>query len=839
MSLIFNTGAGEEHGGDFYNGVATQSLRFDDGDNAELTRSPAGATDQKKYTLSCWVKRANLGSTQTIFSAGNSGTGNPGFEQLNFTSGDALRYYRQIGSVGNTEYVTTQLFRDVSAWYNIVVMMDAANTIGYIYVNGVRVTSFSTTNHPTNVDGAVNSTQKHAFGNRSIDGSADFDGYLAEVNFLDGLIVGETSGYLDQFGEVKNGVWIPKEYSGSYGTNGYRLDFADNAHDAPASEGTEDSDNIGSDSSGEHNNWTASDSIDTEDCAMPDSPENNFATMNPLNARRNGYTLTEGNLKSTPSMAYSLTISTFANKSGLFYFEVLCLLKPSSSNNMAVGFDTLPALSTTQYIEKGVWDAGGVIAAGDGSSFSSNVGGYTTGDILSVAYNLDTGKGWFRKNDGDWVNSGNPGNDSGNIFTFTSGLYYTPTFMGYNTQSGTLWVANYGQDSSFAGNKTSGSANAQDINGIGDFYYAPPSGGFLALCTANLPEPTIGANSGDNEQADDYFNTHIYDGNNNATRTFDIGFVSDWSWFKARNQDGYGHQLFDSSRGPTKLIFSNDPALETTSAEGVTSFDSSGNLAIGTDAFINEAGTTMVIWNWKANGGTTVTNTAGSINSTVQANTKAGFSIVTYTGNADASATIGHGLGVVPKMIMVKQRDEAGLWIVFTEATGKDKKLNLNATTASADSALFNNADPTDQVFSVKDTSTEDTFGEGHTYVAYCFASVEGYSSVGSFKGNASADGVYVYTGFRPAYILMKNTTATTPWYILDNKTGNAGGNVTTNKFLQAHVPDDEDSPTGVDFLSNGFKIRTTGQGQNGSNELIIYMAFADSVGAFKYANAK
>ena len=823
----------------FYNGVATQSLRFDDGRNTELTRSPAGATDQKKYTLSCWVKRANLGSTQTIFSAGNSGTGNPGFEQLNFTSGDALRYYRQIGSVGNTEYVTTQVFRDTSAWYNIVVMMDAANTIGYIYVNGVRVTSFSTTNHPTNVDGAVNSTQKHAFGNRSIDGSADFDGYLAEVNFLDGLIVGETSGYLDQFGEVKNGVWIPKEYSGSYGTNGYRLDFADNAHDAPASEGTEDSDNIGSDSSGEHNNWTASDSIDTEDCAMPDSPENNFATMNPLNARRNGYTLTEGNLKSTPSMAYSLTISTFANKSGLFYFEVLCLLKPSSSNNMAVGFDTLPALSTTQYIEKGVWDAGGVIAAGDGSSFSSNVGGYTTGDILSVAYNLDTGKGWFRKNDGDWVNSGNPENDSGNIFTFTSGLYYTPTFMGYNTQSGTLWVANYGQDSSFAGNKTSGSANAQDINGIGDFYYAPPSGGFLALCTANLPEPTIGANSGDNEQADDYFNTHIYDGNNNATRTFDIGFVSDWSWFKARNQDGYGHQLFDSSRGPTKLIFSNDPALETTSAEGVTSFDSSGNLAIGTDAFINEAGTTMVIWNWKANGGTTVTNTAGSINSTVQANTKAGFSIVTYTGNADASATIGHGLGVVPKMIMVKQRDESGLWIVFTEATGKDKKLNLNATTASADSALFNNADPTNQVFSVKDTSTEDTFGEGHTYVAYCFASVEGYSSVGSFKGNASADGVYVYTGFRPAYILMKNTTATTPWYILDNKTGNAGGNVTTNKFLQAHVPDDEDSPTGVDFLSNGFKIRTTGQGQNGSNELIIYMAFADSVGAFKYANAK
>jgi len=869
MSLIFNTGAGEEHGGSLYNGVATQSLRFDDGRNTELTRSPAGATDQKKYTLSCWVKRANLGSTQTIFSAGNSGTGNPGFEQLNFTSGDALRYYRQIGSVGNTEYITTQLFRDPSAWYNIVVMMDAANTIGYIYVNGVRVTSFSTTNHPTNADGAVNSTQKHAFGNRSIDGSADFDGYLAEVNFLDGLIVGETSGYLDQFGEVKNGVWIPKAYSGSYGTNGFRLQFEDNAVGTPENEGVEEDDNIGRDSSGEHNHFTSA-GIVASDCAMPDSPENNFCTWNGL--FRGGEqsssitatsTLSEGNLQvSVPGNSYMG--NNFRPVSGKWYCEFRLKTQGSANGETDWGWfqATTYADATAHSAKANKW---GVYFHGyftdhiqifdESTQLGSNINlNIVAGNVLQLALDIDNGKGWvginntwYRTNASDGTST-DVANGTNQTFTFTADEAQNLTWYVANGTSTDVYVANFGQDSTFGGDETA-TTNA-DANGIGAFHHAPPTD-FLALCSANLPELAIGPNSGANEQSDDYFNTVLYTGNGaNSSATQDIsgvGFKPDWLWTKRRNSSVSSHNLRDSSRdanGLKHLQSDSDGTEDTENDAGVTAFLDDGFRLKGTNAGsgqVNADGVLFVAWNWLANGGTTVTNEAGSIDSTVQANTKAGFSIVLYTGNADASATIGHGLGVVPKIIMVKQRDEAGLWIVFTETTGKDNKLNLNATTASATSALFNNADPTDQVFSVKDTSTEDTFGEGHTYVAYCFAEVEGYSKFGSYIGNGDPDGTFVYLGFRPAWIMIKRSDASTSgsWAIFDNKrdaTPNGNPN-DTPLFADGNFIEENNTNRVVDFLSNGFKLRSATTNDILNVGTMIYMAFAEA--PFKYANAR
>jgi len=586
--------------GGFYNGIANQSLRFNDNDSAYLSKTPSSAsTNLKAFTFSTWVKRGNVsGASHTLFSAGaNSNNVTMIRFEGNGITDTQLSFFNYTSGSLTTTLKTKTKFRDPSAWYNIIVATDTTQSganKAKIYINGVLVTDWHDSSHDEypNDDSTFQfgSNVAHRIGSLSYSATQFFDGYMAETNFIPESQVAYT-----EFGELKKGVWIPKKYTGSYGNNGFRLQFKEDGDGSS----TASSSTIGADTA--NSNHFLDVNLDAYDSNMPDSPENNFATLNPINGRRNGYTLSEGNLKSTPTSAYSLSISTFANKSGLFYFEVLCLLKPSTTNNMAVGFDTLPALSTSQYIEKGVWDAGGVIASGDGSSHSSNVGGYTTGDILSVAYNLDTGKGWFRKNDGDWVNSGNPANDSGNIFTFTSGLYYTPTFMGYNTQSGTLWVANYGQDSSFAGNKTSGSANAQDINGIGDFYYAPPSGGFLALCTANLQEPTIGANS--TTSADDHFNTVLWTGNGADDRSISgVGFQPDFTWLKQRNGTNY-HTIFDSTRGATKAIYPNDTEDEATNADTLQAFEIDG-FEVGTSGGVNGNNNTFVAWNWKAGGAT-------------------------------------------------------------------------------------------------------------------------------------------------------------------------------------------------------------------------------------------
>ena len=878
MSLLPTIGAVDQDTG-FYNGVATQSLRFDAGSSAELIRSPAGATDQKKYTLSCWVKRTNLGSDQTIFSAGNSGSGNPGFEQLNFTSSDALRYYRQIGSVGNTEYVTTQLFKDVSAWYNIVVMMDAANTIGYIYVNGVRVTSFSTTNHPTNVDGAVNSTQKHAFGNRSIDASSDFDSYLAEVNFLDGLIVGETSGYLDQFGELKNGVWIPKAYSGSYGTNGYRLDFADNAVDAPTSEGTEDTDNIGSDSSGEHNNWT-SNGIVASDCAMPDSPENNFATMNPLiNGYSNKITMTEGSLAGTGTAdEYNNTLGTILMKKGKWYWEITC---NDFNDYVMLGIAIASSVQTGDSTPYG--QAGVMAYATQGAIYNESASGsgsftaFRGAQVIGMAVDLDASTPTWK------FYNGNNAEGSVNLTATQIAQGVLPFFcIGNNNKI----RVNFGQDSSFAGLKTSGSAEAADGEGIGDFFYAPPSG-YLALCSANLPEPTISPNS--ITQAINHFGTLTYTGDGESSQNIvsgatgiggEISFQPDWVWIKNRGA-GYSHQLQDSNRGfvATKVLSSNQEKGEGVSgktgdnyghmsgveANGFTvthtinSNNDGGTIRKGTH-FLND---TYVAWNWKAGGATTADNSesagatptagsvkidgsnlgsalAGSIAATrLSANTDAGFSIVTYSGTG-SNATVAHGLSSAPDVVLVKGRVAANtrFWTYwgsqFTAATHYIY-LNSTAATDTGGATITNSTYPASTVFSIG-TSTF-VNGSSDTYVAYCFHSVEGYSKFGTYIGNGVADGAFVYTGFRPAMVIVKNASSAYRWIIIDSVRDSFNP---SGSWLAPNSPDDEDVFSGSyphDFLSNGFKLRADTTTLNNSTKTFIYMAFAEI--PFKYANAR
>jgi hypothetical protein len=401
--------------------------------------------------------------------------------------------------------------------------------------------------------------------------------------------------------------------------------------------------------------------------------------------------------------------------------------------------------------------------------------------------------------------------------------------------SGTkTWRANFGQDSTFAGVITAG-GNADD-NGVGDFKYAPPSG-YLALCTANLPEPVVGP-LGDSLSGDN-MNTVLWTGDGAAPRSITgVGFQPDWVWIKGRNAT-WDHHSIDVIRGANNYLKSSSTAAEASSGAGneiISSFDSDGfSLATSSvNGNSNNSGSTYVGWNWKA-GGTASSNTDGSITSSVSANTDAGFSVVTYSGNGSSSATVGHGLGVAPSMLIVKRRDTSGYgWNVYHSAIGASKVLFLNSTAAEASTSLWNSTAPTSSVFSLGTSSGANA--SGGTYVGYCFADVDGYSKAGSYTGNGSTDGAFVYTGFRPAWILIRlYDNGGTNWLIYDDTRD--AFNVTDEALLPNSSSATGGSANAMDIVSNGFKFRSSAGSLNASNYNYIYMAFAKN--PFKYANAR
>ena len=321
-----------------------------------------------------------------------------------------------------------------------------------------------------------------------------------------------------------------------------------------------------------------------------------------------------------------------------------------------------------------------------------------------------------------------------------------------------------------------------------------------------------------------YFQVATWSGNasNQAiTNDGNSDLQPDWLWIKARNEAS-DHALLDSTRGLTKRIHSNTTDQETNdSSATVSSFDSDG-FTMTQYNVANDSDDTGVAWQWKANGGTTSSNSDGSITSTVQANTTAGFSIVTYTG-AGGNQTIGHGLGVVPKWILIKRRDDAGDWTGYHSVLGDEKFMRLNSGNAVGDQATyFNDTTPTSTVFTVGNAG-DVNYSTG-THVAYCFAEIQGYSKFGSYTGNGNTDGPFVYTGFKPAWLMYK-TTGTNNWNLLDNK--RSPNNVADKNFY----PDSnnaEMTSTKADFLSNGFKIRTSDNQSNTNGTAYIYMAFAE-----------
>ena len=780
--------AGASGQGGFYPYQIEQSLRFNDNDSAYLSRTPASAGNRKTWTWSGWVKRSALGASYYMPFGADSGAG----------TGAAIYFYNDFlhfGQGATTYRVTTQVFRDVSAWYHLVVVLDttqatASNRVKF-WVNGVQITGFSTSNDPAlNADLAFNNNVPHAIGADIPNTGARnfFDGYMAEVNFIDGTALDPTS-----FGETKSGIWIPKAYSGSYGTNGFYLSFADSAA-------------IGDDLSGNGNDWTANNLVATD--VMLDSPTENYCVLNALDNYNTGATLSEGNLKWVIGAADGATRSTFVMDSGKWYAEFL----PSDYCGV-VGIedavtDDVNGTPSVWYVSSGQKRISGTVTS-YGASYTE------ASDLIGLALDLDAGEVTFYKNN------------------VSQGAITLPASAGYAIAAGSgsgskTSVLNFGQDSSFAGNETR--QGNTDSNGVGDFYYAPPSG-FLALCTANLPDPVI--DPAQDDVPADYFNTVLYSGNNGTQSITGVGFSPDWLWIKVRNEVN-SHYLFDQIRGADQALFSDSTSNEIDySATGrMTSFDSDGfTVEYSSSTGTNASGDTYVAWNWLAGNGT-ASNTDGSITSTVSVNQKAGFSVVSYTGTGSA-ATVGHGLGAKPSIIFAKNRDDVQNWRVYCEAIGATNRLQLNDTSAAAaSSSTWNNTEPTSSVFSV--AASPETNGSGDAQIAYCFAEVEGYSKFGSYTGNGSTDGPFVYCGFRPAFVMVKNSSTTGSWRMYDTKRPDYNPEADT-LYAEGSYAEDNTSER-IDILSNGFKLRNSAT-NNGSGVTVIFMAFAES--PFKYANAR
>ena len=785
-----------------------RSLRFNSADSAFLNRTPASAGNRQRWTWSGWVKRSSLNTFQYFFNASPDSFNNT-FSIASFGAGaseDQLRFQDFQGGSQVANIRTTAVFRDVSAWYHIVLAADttqATDTNRFkMYVNGVQITAFSVASYPAqNADLTINNNVLTTIG--YITTTNNFNGYMTEVNFIDGQALTPSS-----FGafDAQTGVWGPTRYGGSYGTNGFYLNFSDNSNTTAAT--------LGKDYSGNSNNWTPNNfsvSAGAGNDSLVDVPTNwgtdtgvggsvrgNYCTLNPLGTA--GAIPTNGNLAVSSSSTVGNRISTILLTSGKWYWE-------GSGNGYVgaiIGVDGgafTGSISATGSKSIGYWWDGG-LAFWDGGNSGTGTG-YNSTDIIGVALDMDIGNVKFYKNN-TLIHNLTFG--SGTVPNLSTGVY-----AGYNVGANTTSVDfNFGQR---------------------PFAYTAPSG-FRALNTQNLPTPTIGATTA--TQANKYFDVVLRNGGGPTGGTYSttINMANGaWLWDKPRNQASSNY-VVDSVRGLSRFLSTNQTIAEETIANWFIGFNN-GSFTTGTNDW--GSGVSIVDWIWAANGAG-VTNTAGSITSTVSANTTSGFSVVTYTGNGTSGATIGHGLSATPRMIIVKRRNSTSEWLTYTQMTGNTNFLELNTTAASfASSSAWNNTSPTSSVFSVGNASACNA--SGSTYVAYAFAEVPGYSSFGSYTGNGSSDGPFVFCGFRPAYILFKRSSGTGDWGVFDVKrnTFNSATNVLFPNLSNAEVA--FSAGLGVDILSNGFKIRSGPSDIfNASGSTHIFAAFAEMPQKFALA---
>lgn len=802
----------------------SKSLRFRASASAYLNRTPASAGNRKTFTISQWIKRAIVNSgDRAVLSAGS----NNFVYKFSSSQNEALQIYDYNGSSFNLYLQTSQVFRDVAGWYHLVLAIDttqATNTNrAKLYVNGVQVTSFSSATYPSqNADLYFNSNIAHYIGNES-GSSSYFDGYQTEINVIDGQALTPSS-----FGETSTstGVWIPKKYTGTYGTNGFYLPFTDVATTSGSNAG------LGKDFSGNANYWTTNNISVTSGATydsmkdvptLTDTDTANYCVLNPLD-KGTSFSISNGNLTADINAAKPVFASvkgTIGITSGKYYWEFVKTSSGSglvqsgvwANDNLSVNVNTDLNGSLGSLTNIGMFGAtssNAIIKTGLSTQDASTLGSYTNGDVIGIAFDADNGKLYAYKNGTEFTGQA-IGSGTSILPTMATGKTYHPFVYSGNGGSGTETATtniNFGQR---------------------PFAYTPPTG-FKALNTYNLPTPTIGATA--SSQAGKYFNAVLYTGNGSTNAITGVGFQPDFVWGKSRS-NATSNFLYDAVRGVYKRLISDSTAAETDeTGGGLSSFNSDG-FTVQANSTENGNARTFVAWNWKANGSGS-TNTAGSITSTVSANTTAGFSIVTWTGNGTAGATVGHGLGVAPSMVIAKRRSAASNWSVSATAIGATKVLFLEQTAAAAtDNGPFNSTLPSSTVITLG--SSTDTNASGGTFVAYCFAEVAGYSAFGSYTGNGSSSGPFVYLGFRPKFVLLKRTDVSGDWVLIDTVRGTYN---TNTPYVNPNNSNAENGLTGYwDILSNGIRVTTTDTNWNNNGSTYIIACFAET--PFKFSNAR
>ena len=515
----------------------------------------------------------------------------------------------------------------------------------------------------------------------------------------------------------------------------------------------------------------------------------NYATFNPIEDAAGGgnASLSNGNLQIDGSSSEQFRAATIAVSSGKWYFEIV----QSAGTDFGPGVWAYPLASpSSQFYQNENYrynSNGGVY---DESAKITDYSSFAVGDVIGTALDMDNGKVYFSKN-GVWQNNGDPSGTN----PAASGLTGQWIFGASTNGNSTVLNANFGQMR---------------------FKYPIPSG-YAALNTTALPAATIADGSA-------YFDAKLYDGNGGTNAITGFEFSPDFVWLKRRS-GAKDHSLFDTVRGVYLQLFTNYNNAEASKDSSLTSFDSNG-FTLGLSNRQNENGYTNVAWAWDA-GSSTVSNTDGSITSNVRANPTAGFSIVSYTGSG-SNATVGHSLNAALDFIIVKRRSAAGEWRCWHNALSNTQGIDLNSTGAAFTDDSFNDTIPTNSVFSLKG-GVGNVNASSATYIAYCFTSVAGYSAFGSYTGNGSSDGPFVYTGFRPRWLMIKRTDSTSNWVIVDAARSSFNE---VNDLLYAEqslAETVDDGNNGIDFLSNGFKLRKGVGGTNVNGATLIYIAFASN----------
>lgn len=761
-------------------GTITNSCIFDeDGPDYFSKTQGSGGTSTRKFTFSCWFKlgvKAKAGTAgyfPTLFNVG--GESGKYFSLFYQSQYQTFQYY-SYNSTYDARGITVRTFEDASKWYHLVIAADTTDSTAgdrvKLYIDGERITSFTNAVNPgLNYDFSVGAAEPYYLG--FMNSGDTWDGYIAEANYVDGTAyTPSTFGLTD----TSTGRWIPKTLSGiSYGTLGYRLNFSDASSDAA----------MGTDSSGNSHTFTLNGNL-AATSQTTDSPTQNFNNMG--GGKDTGVTVSKGNLTvnsgSSGGYIQSVGLAPFGVATGKWYWEV----KVTTVGAAVYGWKDDISTNGSQASD-GASSAVGGLSTGGSGSFSAgswyinldynNEVNYTTvsaDDVLMFAIDLDNGKGYCGKN-GTWFNSANPANGTGQI-------------GGCHRANGI--------------NKFYPCVNRLDSASVGEFNFGQRSfahtvpTGFSALQQDNLP-------------------------------TTDKG-KPDFVWVKNRDASD-SHQLYNSTSGPRQSLTSDDVAAEVTVEDGLQKF-LKGGYQTEDDVKLNTKGESYVAWNWLCNGGTTSANTSATptISSTIQANPSAGFSIVTYTGTG-SNGTVEHGLSQAPEWVMIKSTSNNtgdGFAVYHAHMTSAGYYLRLHASNAEAAAAtVFNSTAPTSSVVSIGTATGVNT--NTYTYLMYCWHSIEGYSKFGRYFGNGSSDGPMVYTGFKPAWVMIKRRDSTSGayWSIQDNT------RVSTNPKSKPLLADTTDPESGLsaatmDFYANGFKIRNTLGSNNTSGGTYLYMAFAE-----------